>query len=131
MLVAGDTAQLAADYPLNAVTAYTSGNIANNTAAATIPANATKFSYLVGFDVTGLGATAAGSAALTITGLLGGTITYRVAVPAGATVGLTPLFVRFPKPLPSAAVNTAISVSLAALGAGNTNVVVNAFGFSQ
>ena len=112
------------------VSSFSSGNVANATATATIPAAAAKLGYITGFEVTGGGATAGSVVSLTITGLLGGTATYSVAVPTGAILGLTPLIVEFLQPLPASAVNTAIVVSLPALGAGNTNAAVVAHGFS-
>lgn len=112
------------------VSSFSSGNVANATAAATIPATASRLSYITGFEVTGAGATVGSVVSLTITGLLGGTATYSVAAPTGATVGLTPLTIEFNPPLPASAVNTAIVVSLPALGAGNTNAAVVAHGFS-
>jgi hypothetical protein len=112
------------------VTTYSSGNVANATASATIPAVAARTCYISGFEVTGAGATVGGVVSLTITGLLGGTATYSVTAPTGATVGLTPLVIEFNPPLPASAANTAIVVSLPALGAGNTNAAVVAHGFS-
>jgi hypothetical protein len=112
------------------VTSYASGNVANATAAATIPAVAAKTNYITGFDVSGAGATVGGVVLLTITGLLGGTTTYPIAAPTGVTLGLTPLVVNFSPPLQASAANVAIVVSLPALGAGNTNASVVARGFS-
>ena len=115
---------------LGPVTSYASGNVANSVAAATIPAAAGKTSYITGFDVSGAGATLGGVVLLTITGLLGGTVTYPISAPAGVTLGLTPLMVNFTPPLQASAANVAIVVSLPALGAGNTNAAVVARGFS-
>lgn len=112
-------------------TSGSSGNVANAAAVATLAAAAGLTTYISGFTVTGLGATAAGVVALTVAGLQGGTLTYNVPVPAGATVGLTPLSVVFNPPLPASAVNTAIVVTLPALGAGNTNAAVVATGYQQ
>jgi hypothetical protein len=108
-----------------------SGNQANASAAATLAAVAGKTNFLTGFDVTAAGATAAGVVTGTITGVLGGTRSFTFAVPAGATVAATPLVVEFLHPLQASAVNTAIVVTLPALGAGNTNATVNAQGFYQ
>lgn len=106
-----------------------SGNIAAATATATLAAALNRTTYISGFDVTGAGATAAAVVNLTITGLLGGTRTYTMVAPAGVTTSLTPLVVLFDPPLPASAPNTAIVVSLPTLGAGNTNVTVNAQGY--
>jgi hypothetical protein len=108
----------------------TSGNVANAIGTATLPAVAAKTTYITGFDVTGSGATVGLPVVVTVAGLLGGSITYTTTAAVGALVGNTPLSVRFPAPMPASAVNTAITVSCAALGAGSTNNVVNAFGFS-
>lgn len=114
------------------VASYSSGNVAAATASATIPAPSNgQTAFLTGFEVTGAGATAASVVALTVTGLLGGTATYNVAVPAGATVGLAPLVFEFNPPLSASAANTAIVVSLPSLGAGNTNAAVVAHGYAQ
>ena len=102
-----------------------SGNVANASAAASLAAAAGLTNYVTGADITFAGATAAGVVLATITGLLGGTQTFVVVVPAGATVGGTPLALRFDPPHPASAANTAITVTLPALGAGNTNAAVN------
>lgn len=106
-----------------------SGNIANNTAAATLPAVAGKTNYVTGIEVTGAGATAAAVVVATLAGLLGGTASYIITAPAGATVAILPLVVIFDPPMPASAVNTAITLSVPALGAGNTNVAANIHGF--
>ena len=109
----------------------TSGNAANAIAIATLPAVAAKTTYITGFDVTGSGATAGLPVAVTVAGLLGGSITYTYVAATGALLPNTPLSIRFPAPMPASAVNTAITVSCAALGVGSTNNVVNAFGYSS
>lgn len=109
----------------------TSGNAANAIAIATLPAVAAKTTYITGFDVTGSGATAGLPVVVTIAGLLGGSITYTYSAAVGALVANTPLSIRFPVPMPSSAVNTAITVTCPSLGLGATNNVVNAFGYSS
>jgi len=106
-----------------------SGNVANAAAAAVLPARANATAYLAGFQITAGGATAAALVVATVTGLLGGTKSYVFAAPAGATAGATPLAVNFDPPLPASAQNQAITVTLPALGAGNTNAVAEANGF--
>lgn len=106
-----------------------SGNVAAAAATATLAAAAGKTTYMTGFDITGAGATAASVVTATVTGLLGGTQSYTIAVPAGATLGIAPVFVAFSQPFPASAVNTAIVVTVPSLGAGNTNAVANARGF--
>ena len=107
----------------------TSGNVANAAATATIPAVAAKTNYLTGFDVTGTGATVGQVALVTITGLAGGTLTYTLTSVTGTTSSNTNLIRTFDKPLPASGVNVAIVVSCAALGAGSTNNVTNAFAY--
>lgn len=107
----------------------TSGNIANNTATATIPAVSGKTNYLTGFQVFGAGATAALAVDVSITGLLGGTLTYTYCFAAGVAVANTPINVVFDPPLPASAVNTAIAVSCPAGGTGAAKNTVNAQGY--
>lgn len=85
--------------------------------------------FLTAFEVTGGGATGASVIDVTITGLLGGTITYNIAVPAGATAGITPLVVDFSRPLPASADNTAITLNVPSFGAGNTKAASAIHGF--
>lgn len=105
-----------------------SGNQANAVATATLPAVAGRTNWLAGFDVTFSGATAAAVVLVTVTGPTNA-LSFVLTVPAGATTAGAPLQVRLPRPVPAAAVNTAIVVTVPALGAGNTNCVVNAYGF--
>lgn len=107
-----------------------SGNVAAGVATATLPAGgANVMTYLSGFEFTGAGATAGSIVALTVTGVIGGTMTYNIPVPTGATVSIPPLVVEFNPPLQASALNTAISVSVGSLGAGNTNSAVCAHGY--
>jgi len=106
----------------------TSGNIANASAVATLAAAAGKTTCITGFDITGTGATVGLPVIVTVAGLLGGSITFTYAAMAGALIFNAPLQVRFPAPIPASAVNTAITVTCAALGLGATNNVVNAYG---
>lgn len=106
-----------------------SGNVANAAAAATFAATAGKTNYLTGVEILAGGATSAALVAATITGLLGGTITYPFAAPAGATSAAVPLIVTFNPPLPASAANIAITATLPALGAGNTMATVTLHGY--
>lgn len=106
-----------------------SGNVANASAVATLTAAAGKTTYITGFEITGGGATAAALVQATLAGLLGGTATYIVGVVAGAALQNPGLSVQFSTPLPASAVNTAITLTVPALGAGNTNSAVVAHGF--
>jgi hypothetical protein len=117
-------------YPRGAtpVTA-SSGNVANASGAASLAAVAGKTNYVTGFQITSTGSTAAAVVAATLAGILGGTATYIYATVAGATLKNQDLLVRFAIPVPASAVNTAITITLPALGAGNTNAAVSIQGF--
>ncbi|HEX9213170.1 MAG TPA: hypothetical protein VF901_21895 [Bradyrhizobium sp.] len=120
----GDTGKVATPV------AAASGNVAAAAATAVLAAGgANVMTYISGFEFTGAGATGASVVALTITGVLGGTLTYNIPVPVGAAVGIPPLVVEFNPPLQASALNQAITVSVASLGAGNTNSAVVAHGF--
>lgn len=106
-----------------------SADVAASAAVATLAATAAKTNRLTAVIIAGLGATAAGSADLTITGLLGGTVTIPIPVPA-LPAGLQPIVLTFPGGLPGSAVNTAIVVTLASLGAGNLEAAVAAYGYA-
>lgn len=108
-----------------------SGNVAASAATATLTGAANVTTYISGFQVTGGGATAASVIDVTVTGLLGGTATYNIPVPAGATLGINPLIVTFYPPIPASAANTNIVVSAASFGAGNAKATVNAQGFRR
>jgi hypothetical protein len=111
--------------------AGTSGNVANASAAAALSAVAAKTNYVTGVEFTFAGATAASVVIATVTGLLGGTQSFIVSVPVGATVGGTPLVLKFDPPHPASAVNTAITATLPALGSGNTNACANIRGIQK
>lgn len=106
-----------------------SGNVAAASAVATIPAVANKTAWITGFMITSAGSTGAAVVSPTITGLLGGTLTFTYVSVAGVTLGNQPLNITLPTPVPASAVNTAIVVTCPSLGAGNTNATVNAFGY--
>jgi hypothetical protein len=106
-----------------------SGNVANASAVATIPAVAGKTAYISGFTVSGAGATAGLVVNPTVAGVISGTKTYAYAAVAGVALLNPVLDVQFCPPIPASAVNTAITVTCPALGAGNTANTVNAYGF--
>lgn len=104
---------------------------ANVAAAAnnqTLAAAAGKTTYLSGFVVSGLGATGASGINITTTGLATN-LNFVLPIPAGVTVGVTPLEVTFTPPLPSSAVNTAIVLNVPSFGAGNTTASATMWGF--
>lgn len=96
---------------------------------ATLPAVAGVAQYLTGFQVTGSGATAASVIVVTVTGVISGTMSYALAIPAGVAVAVQPLIVPFAQPVAASANNVAIAVNVPSFGAGNTNAAVAAQGF--
>jgi hypothetical protein len=94
----------------------------------TFASAAGKRNFICGFDITGLGATAATFVEATLAGL-GTTMKFGVVVPAGATVGITPVRVTFPWPMPASADATAITLSVPSFGSGNTKAVASMWGF--
>ena len=100
--------------------------------APTLPAAVGQTTWLSGFSVDGLGATAGSVIAVTVTGLLGGTRTYEVTIPAGALLALAPrLQIEFTRPLPASAPNTAIVLNVPSFGVGNTSAVAELHGFRK
>jgi hypothetical protein len=105
-----------------------SGNVAATATTATIPAAAGLTNYITGFIVTGAGATAASVIQVTVTGCIGGTMTFDMAIPAGVAVAVQPLSITFPRPVAATGVAVAIVVNVPSFGAGNTSAAVVAFG---
>lgn len=106
-----------------------SGNVAAASAVATMPAVAGKLNYISGFDLFVGGATAGSHVDVAVSGLAGGTRSFPVVVPAGATLG-GPVTKSFDPPLPASAVNTAIVVTMPTLGTGNTKASAAVRGFA-
>lgn len=120
----------AVGFPLGATPiAASSGNQTNATAAATLPGAAGKTTYLTAFHATGSGSTLGLCVSVTVTGVVGGPLTYTYSFPIGILLGAAPLIVPFDPPLPASAQNQAITVSMPAGGLGNTNASVVATGF--
>jgi len=116
--------------PLGAVSVNgSSGNVAAATATATLTATATTTVWITGFEITSSGSTAAAVVSPTVTGTITSTLTYTYVTTAGATLANNALIVQFTTPIPASAVNTNIVVSMASLGAGNTNATVVAHGY--
>lgn len=105
----------------------TAAAAANNQTLAGAPGRTT---YIEGFTVSGLGATAGSTIAITVTGIAN-TLTYEYTVPAGVTVAAPLLDVRFPDPIPATAQNTPIVVNVPSFGAGNTTAAASAYGFQN
>jgi len=98
--------------------------------AATIPAIANQTAYITGFVVTINNPAGAVDATVTVAGVVTASLVYGVhGLAAGATVPQPPaLNVQFEWPVPASAVNTAITVTLSALGTGGIGQV-NVTGF--
>jgi hypothetical protein len=107
-----------------------SGNVANASAVATIAAPANGRNYVTGFVITATGATAGAVVLATLTGLAGGTMTFVYVAPAGALLGAEPYVIPFSSALPASADGTAVTLTLPALGAGNTNAAVVLTGYT-
>lgn len=101
---------------------------ATTTATNTLTIPAGKMGYLDGFDIDGLGATAGAALAVTVTGLAGGTLTFDVGIPAGATVPITPASKRFNPPLQGTTTGVNIVLSVPGFGSGNTAFSANTYG---
>lgn len=109
--------------------ANSSGNVANTAAVATLPAAVGKTTYIKGLSITAGGATVAALVTATLTGL-GSTLSFTVSSPVGIGAGGMPIIIDFgPGGVPASATNTAIVLTLPALGAGNTNASVSAWGY--
>jgi hypothetical protein len=108
-----------------------SGNVAAVAAVATLPAAPGLTTFISGFEITASGATAASCVSATVAGVVSGALAYVFCAPAGITAQAPALVVNFNPPIPAASVNTAISVTLPSLGAGNANAAVVMHGFQQ
>lgn len=101
---------------------------ANNSNSAALPAVTSKTNYITGFSVTTTGGTGAAAGAVTITGVITGTLTYEAGAAANTPVQM---FHTFPSPIPASAANTAITVNVPALGANTGAAACTVYGFVQ
>jgi len=112
--------------------AWSSGNLSNASAVATIPAVVDQYGVLTSVIITGGGASAASLVNMTIAGLKAGTITLPIPVASGVTAPMVSsngmIIWTPPNELVGSAVNTAITVTLPTLGTGSTNSAVVALG---
>ena len=116
--------------PGSTVITSSSGNQANANAVATLAGVANKTTYLQGVVVTAGGATAAALVVGTISGLLGGTASFIYGAALGVALLSQPFQMLFGVlGIPASAQNTAIVVTVPALGLGNTNAAVFAWGY--
>lgn len=116
------------DNPVEILTAGATAAAAAQTA--TLGAATGMRTYIDQIKVTGLGATAGVAVDMLITGLVGGTKTVQVGVPAGATVPVN-FELTFPFPVPASADATAITVELPSFGTGNTDAGLFVLGHRQ
>lgn len=92
--------------------------------------HAERRNFLAGFCLTGAGATGASIIEVATTGLTTN-LKFKVVIPAGATVALSPLLVTFNPALPASADNTAITVTVPSFGAGNTAAALSTWGYAE
>ena len=122
---------LFSDYPAGSTPQNnSSGNVAAAVATATLTGVGGQFTYVTGFEITGSGATAGLPVIVTLTGCVGGTLTYIYSAAAGVLVENTPLIIEFLKPLKSSALAGNIVVSCPSLGTGNTNNAATIHGYT-
>lgn len=109
-----------------------------NTSGATVTMNVIpptgRTAVITSMTVTGTGATAAVVSSVTISSVLtitgSGSLTFYIAVPAGATSSITPLVVTFePFGICAAAPSTTVPFSVGAFGAGATATSLVVTGF--
>jgi hypothetical protein len=105
-----------------------SGNVANATATATLTGTAGRWTYVCGVSFTPGFATAGAAVTATITNTPGGTLTFTVSTTPN-TAGPPPIVIPFTPCLQANSTGNNIVVSMPALGAGNTNASVSAWGF--
>lgn len=112
------------------VTTLVDGTVTTDASAAvaTLATAATEQAYLQKVIVSGLGATAAGASTVTIAGCEGEDIVVAFPVVAGAGLANTPVILSFDPPL-RAATGDDITVTVAAMPAGNVSSRVTAIGF--
>jgi hypothetical protein len=115
--------------PASLHVAGSSANVANAAAVATLPASTTgRTTYISHLRCSGGGATAAAMATITVAGPATSVI-LQMGFVAGVLLANVPVDYVFDPPLPASAPNTAITVTMAAGGAGNTNASCSAEGF--
>jgi hypothetical protein len=107
-----------------------SGNATGSTGAVvgTLAANATKFTYICGFNVSAIGATAT-VGPVVVAGLITASQTYQVPVNSATNATVLGPF-NFTPCIQSSAINTAITITTTANGTASA-VDVNSWGFQQ
>ena len=98
-------------------------------ATATLPAAVGKTTYVCGFTIAGLGATAATTVVATIATLVGGvTASISYVYPIGAAVASTPINIQLTLCMPANAINTALTLTVPG-AAGNTATQITVHGY--
>jgi hypothetical protein len=106
-----------------------SSNGAAQAISATLPGVAGKTTYISGFEVTGSGATVGLVVLVTLSGVVGGPLTYVLPIVAGALLAITPLIVNFARPIPASGPDVDITVSVPSFGLGNMHAAVVVHGY--
>lgn len=106
-----------------------SGNVANAQAQVVFAAVPNQTNYITGYSITGGGSTAGSAVQSSLTGPLGGATYHSVVAPVGALVPFAPIVRTFNPPLAASGPNTALTLTLPALGTGNLAASVEMTGF--
>jgi len=127
------TALAQAGYPPGAIPITNSASGTTAAVAASIPALANKTAVICGFYFAGSNATAAQAGSVTMTGVVGGTMSFGYpTLAAGAAVPNTgPVDEAFLPCVPATSVGVAIVVTGPALGAGATVATTTVWGYYQ
>lgn len=126
----GKLAVLPDPLPVGATPFCINSNAADAALTLTAAAVAGKINYITGLDITSLGSTALTTVSASLSGLYGAQqAVWLYTSVAGVTTANTPLSVRFAPPL-AGAVDTAVTFTLPALGAGNAHVQGNMYGYT-
>src|SRR5262245_37147732 len=107
--------------------------VGNTQIQLTMPVVSGWWNVITGLTCGNNGATSAGAVVATITGVLGGTESFIIGVPASATTGQGQVDVSAgafsSRGIPATAKDTAIVFTLPALGAGNTSAACTIYGY--
>lgn len=132
-LLGSSSALAQASYPPNATPITVSATGTTAAVVATIPAVTSRTAYLCGFSFNGSNATAAQAGVITVTGVIGGTMSF--AYPTLALGAAVPNAGQadesFLPCAPATSVSVAIAVNGPALGSGATVATTTAWGYYQ
>lgn len=121
-------AALSSPYPPNAIPVLGFAQGTNSIVTAILPATNGKTTYITGFTISAGGATTAAIVTVTIFSVHT-MFVYVFGVAAGATIASPNLDIRFPQPVPGAGINQQITVTVGAMGVGNTISCANVYGY--